>query len=74
MKIIKSKAMTILIALILTVSMSASMMLVQNTSAHSPAWNIHTYAYVNIAPNPAGVGQTVNIGFWINLPTPNAAA
>ena len=39
-------------------SMSASMMLVPTASAHTPAWQIPTYAYINVAPNPVGVGQT----------------
>jgi hypothetical protein len=72
MKNLKNKTMAIMITLLLTTSMSA-MLLLQPTSAHTPAWQIPTYAYINVAPNPAGLGQTVNIGMWINNPPPDAS-
>ena len=46
-------------------SMSASMMLMPTTNAHTPAWEIPTYAYITAAPNPVGVGQTVNVYMWL---------
>ena len=52
--------------------MSASTMLVPNASAHSPAWQVPTYAFINVAPNPAGVGQTVTLNFWLDIPPPTA--
>jgi len=62
--------MAILIVAILTLSMAASITLV---NAHKPAWNIPTYAYVNVSPNPAGLGQQVTIGMWIQIPPPTAS-
>ena len=47
-------------------SMSASMILLPTASAHTPAWQIPTYAYVCAAPNPDGVGQTVSVYMWLN--------
>ena len=70
MQIIKKIA--VLIAILLAVSISGSTILVPTTSAHSPAWQIPTYAFINVAPNPAGIGQSVNIGFWLGQPTPTA--
>ena len=52
--------------------MSAALIL-QTSSAHTPAWNVHTYAYCNVAPNPCGLGQTVTIGMWIQIPPPTAS-
>jgi len=72
MKLVKNKTMAILIALLLTFSMTASMTLLPNASASSPPQNIPTYAFVNVAPNPAGLGQTVTIGFWLHIPPPTA--
>jgi hypothetical protein len=69
---LKSKGMAILIAALLTFSMTASMILLPNASASSPP-QITTYAFVNVAPDPAGVGQTVNIGMWIDIPPPTAS-
>ncbi|MCW3994994.1 MAG: PQQ-binding-like beta-propeller repeat protein [Candidatus Bathyarchaeota archaeon] len=43
------------------------------TSAHSPAWQVPTYSYVHVAPNPVGIGQTVSVVFWINAVPPTAA-
>jgi hypothetical protein len=68
----KIAAMTIVILFIL--SMIASMTLVPNAKAHSPPLNIPTYAYINASPNPAGLGQTITLGFFINDPPPTAAA
>ena len=66
--------MAILFATLLTFSMTASMILIPNANAHTPAWNIPTLSFVNVAPNPCGIGQTVTIGFWVNQPPPTADA
>ena len=68
MKIAKDKTATIAIALLLTASMTTLTMV----NAHTPAWQIPTYAYISVAPNPVGVGQTVTVGFWLNQPPPDA--
>ena len=68
-----NKISTIAMAILFILSMIASTNIVPSTIAHSPPWQIPTYAYVNVAPNPAGVGQTVNIGMWINNPPPDAS-
>jgi len=68
MKMIKSKSMTILIAAILTLSIGAPIMLMPSASAHTPPWQIQLFAFVNVAPNPVGVGQAVTVGFWLNQP------
>lgn len=42
-------------------------------SAHTPPWTIPTYAYVNVEPDPVGVGQRVFIVMWAYLKMPNSA-
>jgi hypothetical protein len=74
MQKIKSKIMTILIALLLTISMVSSMSLMLSTDAHTPPWQVPTYMYVSVSPNPVGVGQTVNVNFWVNTPPPSQTA
>jgi len=64
MKNLKNKTLAIMIALLLTTSMS-SMLLLQPASAHKPAWNIPTYAYIVAEPNPIGVGQTLDVYVWL---------
>ena len=68
MQKIKNQTLAILIALILTIPMSTSIMLAPTTQAHTPPWTIVSYAYLVASPNPVGVGQTVAISMWIDTP------
>ena len=52
--------------------MIASLMLMPNAYAHSPPLNEVTYAFCACSPNPVGLGQTINVNFWLNEPTPTA--
>ena len=72
MQNLKGKTMAILIAAILTISIGASTSLLPSASASSPPKNIPTYAFCNVGTNPDGVGQAVNIGFWLGMPPPTA--
>ena len=74
MKMLKSKTMAILIAAFLTISMGASMILLPSAGAHSPPWQIPTYSFCSVSPNPIGIGQQVNVNFWVNEPPPTASA
>lgn len=65
MQIAKHKTVAIAIAIFLMVSMSASMILIPTASAHIPPWKIPTFAYINAAPNPVGVGQRVLVIMWL---------
>ncbi len=70
----KNRILAIAIAIFLTLSMSASMMLIPNASAHNPAWQIPTFAHIFAAPNPVGVGQTMWIDMFLaNPPYYNSA-
>ena len=62
----KNQKITIAIATLLIVSMTASMMLLPTTSAHDPAWDLTTNAYIAANPNPVGVGQSSLIYMWLN--------
>lgn len=66
MQFAKNKTAAISIAMLLIISIGASMTLIQSASAHTPAWQIPTYAYVTAEPNPVGVGQTINIYMWLD--------
>ena len=68
----KNKFMATLIALILIISMSASISMIPTTSAHTPPWQIATTAYVSAQPNPIGVGQQMEIVMLINWVMPGA--
>src|SRR5271157_1440372 len=62
----KNKIFAIMIAMFFMLSMTASMVLIPNANAHSPAWQIPTYAYIVASPNPIGVGQTIQVYMWLD--------
>jgi len=66
------KTIAVVIAVLLSVIMVSSTML--TIDAHTPAWQIPTYSFIVVSPNPIGVGQTANVNFWVNLPPPTASA
>ena len=65
------KTTAIAIAIFLIVSMGASTILLPAANAHTPSWNIPTFAFINVAPNPVGVGQTLRVNFWLGQPLLN---
>jgi hypothetical protein len=73
MKTLKNKIAAITIAIFFILSMTASMMLIPTASAHSPPWDVPTYTYVAVSPNPDGIGQTLFVHFWLNAPPPTAS-
>ena len=54
------------IAIFLIVSIASSTLLIPTATAHTPSWEIPTFAYINVAPDPVGVGQDVLVIFWID--------
>jgi hypothetical protein len=74
MKFAKNRIVAIAIAIFLMLSMSASTMLIPNASAHTPPWKIPTFAYIDVAPNPIGVGQSTYIIMWLSNVIDSAAA
>jgi outer membrane protein assembly factor BamB len=73
MAILQNKIAAFAIATFFALSMIVSIPTVSNANAHDPPWQIPTHAFINVAPNPAGVGQEVTIGFWISLVPPTAS-
>ena len=73
MKNNSNKTIAIMIALFLIISIPASIMLQPTVSAHTPVWQIPTWAYINVGPNNVGVGQTVYVVIWLRDPMIGAA-
>jgi hypothetical protein len=65
MKFAKDKTATA-IALFLMLTMAVSLVALPTVNAHEPAWEIPTYAYVFAAPNPIGVGQSLEVFAWLD--------
>jgi hypothetical protein len=54
------------------VAMITSLVALPTVNAHDPPWTVPSYAYINVAPDPAGVGQQVTVGMWLQLIPPTA--
>jgi outer membrane protein assembly factor BamB len=69
MQNLKNKTLTVLVAAILMISIGASTTaFLPSASAHTPSQQLQLLANINVAPNPAGLGQSVTVGFWLNEP------
>ncbi len=71
LKISKNRTAIITIAILLMISMTASITLLPNTLAqvYFPVNTQYpTYAQINVAPNPIGIGQTVTVNMYLAVP------
>lgn len=71
MQMINRKRLVYLLLSLLVLSMSASLSISPKALAQvypPKGTHIPTYAYLNVAPNPIGVGQTVNVNFFLATP------
>jgi hypothetical protein len=66
MQIGKNRIAAIAIATFLMLSIGASMMLGPTANAHTPPWEITTFAYILATPNPIGVGQQADVIMWVD--------
>ncbi len=66
MQINKNRILAIAIVILLMSSISFSTMLIPKASAHTPAWQIPTFAYIVAEPNPIGVGQSLFVYLWLD--------
>lgn len=71
-KISKTKTTATMIAILLMLSMTASLVFVPSVNAHTPPWKVPTYAYIAATPDPVGVGQQVLIVYWTSFAPPTA--
>ena len=69
MQLLKSKISAIVLSMLMIMVMGTSPALISN--AHAQAISIPTYSYVNVDPNPCGVGQTVTVNWWLAVPLPD---
>ncbi len=69
----KNKTITITTAVFLILAMTTSSILLPIANAATPPREIPTYAYLNVAPNPIGVGQRLFVVLWLDAVLPGAA-
>jgi hypothetical protein len=72
MKLPKSKTVATLIASFLVLTIAATLVALPIANAHTPAWQIPTYAFMAVAPNPIGVDQSAMVVLWLNVYPPTA--
>ena len=72
-KFSKNKISATAIILLLVLSMTATLIAEPTATAHTPPWQITTWAYVSSSPEVLGVGQTALIVMWCNLIPPTAS-
>ncbi|MCW3983330.1 MAG: PQQ-binding-like beta-propeller repeat protein [Candidatus Bathyarchaeota archaeon] len=69
-----SKQTLSIFAIVLALSIAIPMTALSTASAHTPAWQITSFAYVTAAPNPIGVGQKMYVYMWVDTPLAGSAA
>jgi outer membrane protein assembly factor BamB len=69
----KTKASLIAIILMLTITTTSIFVSLPSANANNPPFNVPTYSYVTVAPNPVGIGQTVTVAWWLDKLPPGAA-
>ena len=75
MQISRKKTVISIFVLFALLTITAPLIISPNTSAHTPGWNVPTFAYLAVSPDPYGLGsaQPLLIVFWLNVPPPTAA-
>ena len=72
MQIARNKTMASLIALILMLTITATLVVLPVANAHTPAWTILTHQYISVSHEVIGINQPELIAFWPNLIPPTA--
>ena len=72
MKMLKKKIIPSTIATILILSIAISIVQMPLANAQRSG-EFATYAYISVAANPIGVGQTAYISVWVDVPLPSAS-
>jgi len=65
--------MAIIITTILLLTIAIPLFNAPTANAHSPAWDIPSFAYLVATPNPVGLGDRVSIVMWVDTPLPSTA-
>jgi len=61
------------LTLVFVLALSTFAVTLQTVAAHDPPWEIPTYAYLVVSPNPVGVNQMVYVVMWLHGAPPTAS-
>jgi hypothetical protein len=62
----RNRTMAAVIALFLISTIAVTLVALPAANAHTPPWQVPTFAYIVVAPDPVGVSQTVTIYLWLD--------
>jgi hypothetical protein len=68
---LKNKSLPLTLATILIVSIATAIIQIPLANAQVSG-EFATYAYISVAPNPIGLGQTSYVSIWVDVPLPSA--
>jgi outer membrane protein assembly factor BamB len=68
----KKKTKISTMTLLLTLTISAILVVLPVVSAHDPPLTLSTYTYISVQPNPIGVNQIAYVNMWIDKVPPTA--
>ena len=68
----KATLFALFLVLTIAVAMVALPIVLPVANAHTPPMTLPTFAYLAIAPNPVGVGQTIFLVMWVSPNPPTA--
>jgi outer membrane protein assembly factor BamB len=60
------------IFLILLLTLSALIIAIPTASAHDPPWDVKTYSYISVAPDPVGINEELLVLTWLSKCMPTA--
>ncbi len=67
------KPIYIFSAIMLVLTITIPLAVLSTTDAHTPAWNIPSFAYIGAQPSPVGIGQPVAVYMWVDAPLPSSS-
>jgi len=73
MKTWKNKSRISAITFVLILTFAATFVALPIVSAHDPPWEVPTWSYISVSPNPIGVNQPALIVMWLNAFPPTAS-
>ncbi len=73
MQNLKNKSKISAIPFVILLTFTATIVTLPIVNAHDPAWEVPTWAYISVSPNPIGVNQPALIVIWLNAYPPTAS-
>ena len=61
----QKKTFSTSLILMLSIAVVATMS-IPTANSHTPPWIVKTYAYIDVNPDPVGIGQTAYVTFGID--------